>query len=303
MEISIIVPVFNSASIIKSLVNELNSSLENIECEYIFVNDKSSDSSWKILCELAEKQKNITAINLSRNFGQDNAIMAGLNFSKGSYSVIMDDDLQHSPADIPKLINKCKEGYDVCYANYSYNRKQKKWKVYGSLMNDSYAKYIINKPDDIYLSPFKIISRLIVDNIIKYAGPYPYIDGLILRSTSSITYINVMHRERHSGKSNYSLKKSIKVFVNHITGFSIFPLRLVAFFGALIALLGFILGIYYIFQYFNGNSPEGWTTIVILILFINGSLFLALGIIGEYIGRLYIQKNKQPQYIIREITK
>jgi glycosyltransferase involved in cell wall biosynthesis len=298
MEISVVIPVYNSANIITELVRQLRDAI-TVEYELIFVNDASKDDSWNILSKLAESA-DVKALSLSMNFGQDNAIMAGLGVATGKYIVIMDDDLQHSPYDIMQLYDKCKKECDVCYADYSQHKKQTWWKNIGSFFNSKSAEVFLNKPNKIYISPYKIIKADIVKSMLQYQGAYPYIDGLIFRSTKSISQITVDHQSRYAGTGNYGLKKSISVFLKHATGFSIVPLRLASFIGFLISIFSFLLGLFYIFQYFSGNIIEGWTTLVVLTLFIGGMMLSSLGIIGEYIGRMYQTMNNRPQYIIRE---
>ena len=230
--------------------------------------------------------------------------MAGLRVSKGNYIVIMDDDLQHSPLDILKLYNECNTGYDVCYALFP-DKKQSGWKNTGSWLNGKISEKLLNKPKEIYLSPFKIIKREVIDEIIKYNGPYPYIDATILTITSNLTQIEVEHHPRYKGKSNYNLFRSVLVFVKHVTNYSIYPLRLVTITGFVAAIISFILGILYLVQYIFGydHKVEGWITIVILLVFFGGLILMCLGLIGEYIGRIFLSVNNKPQYTIDKIIK
>jgi len=303
VEISVVIPVYNSETILVELANQINDALSEYRYEVIFVNDGSVDSSWEIVEEIAINRKSVTGICLSKNFGQDNAIMAGLRLSNSDSVVIMDDDLQHSPYDIVALLEEIKNGFDVCYADYSHFKKQSLLKNIGSAINSKQAEYFIGKPSKIYLSPFKIISRSVVDSIISYDGPYPYIDGLIFQTTGSIVQVKVKHNKRHQGHGSYSLKKSLAVFLNHTTGFSVTPLRMASFIGLLISILGFLAGVFYIIQYiYNDQIVVGWTTLVVLQLFIGGLIIMFLGLIGEYIGRAYLSINNKPQYVIKKIS-
>ena len=224
----------------------------------------------------ADVNSNLIGINLRKNSGQDSAILAGLNYAKGNWIVIMDDDLQHSPSDIIKLYNEVKKGYDVCYANFE-QKKQKFWKNAGSWFNGKVSEIVINKPKDIYLSPFKIMSRSVVTEMIKFNNLYPYIDGLIFQITNKITQIDIEHHEREIGKSNYSLIKSMKVFFRMLFGFSTKPLTFAAYTGFFVSILGFILLVKYFVDYLMGKADvAGWTTIVILILFIGGLLLMLI---------------------------
>ncbi len=303
-EISIVIPVFNSSQIMDELYNRISVSL-NTKCEYelIFVNDGSTDTSWEKITRLTQQFPSITGINLRKNSGQDNALLAGLRIAQGNYVAIMDDDLQHNPTDILKLYAQCKKGYDVCYANFS-ELKQNKIKNAGSNVNGKMAEFLISKPKEIYLSPFKIINKSTVSDIAKFAGPYPYIDGIILTITKNLTQITAEHQPRFSGKSNYTFSKSLSVFMKLFTGFSVVPLRIATVTGVAATLIGFCLSLKYLYDYFIArNTVEGWTTTVVLIIFFGGSILTTLGIIGEYIGRMYLTLNNKPQYSISEIVR
>ncbi|MCW3084286.1 MAG: hypothetical protein JWP12_1652 [Bacteroidetes bacterium] len=303
-ELSIVVPVYNSAGIITELQRQIAAALDGkITYELILVNDCSKDESWKKITELASKHKNITGANLRKNSGQDNALLAGLRISKGNYAVIMDDDLQHSPAAIMDLYTVCSNGWDVCYANFN-SKKQSALKNTGSDLNGKVAQLLVQKPKEIYLSPYKIINRSTVNEIIKFAGPYPYIDGIILSISSNITQIDVAHQERLNGKSNYNFSRSFSVFMKLFTGFSVLPLRIATVTGCIATFVGFCLLIKYLYDYFIAkNFIEGWTTVVVLIILFSGLILITLGIVGEYIGRMYLAINNKPQYSISEIVK
>ena len=292
---SVVIPVYNSEGCLPELVSRLNDIEEVVQV--ILVDDYSRDQSRKVISSLKQQYPELLEIVfLRKNFGQDNALMAGLRRVTGEYAVIMDDDLQHNPTYIPKMRDKCAEGTDVCYANYPI-RRQSGWKNFGSRINGAIATRILGKPPDVYLSPYKIMTRSLVDEICKYQGPYPYVDGLILRATSNISHVEISHNERFDGESTYTLSKSISVFLKHVTGFSIFPLRAVTFIGMGAFAGGTVLSLYYIYQYFFGvQSPEGWTTLICLLLILGGLILLGLGLIGEYLGRIYMLLNQQPQF-------
>ncbi len=304
IEISIVIPVYNSSAIVDELYNHIALAINN-NCIYeiIFVNDCSTDDSWQKITLLAQHNKSITGINLRKNSGQDNALLAGLRIAKGNYVVIMDDDLQHNPNDILKLYNECKKGFDVCYADFNV-KKQTIIKNSGSRVNGKVAELLVAKPKGIYLSPFKIINKSTVNEIAKFAGPYPYIDGIILTITQNLSQIKVEHQPRLSGKSNYTFSKSFSVFMKLFTGFSVAPLRIATITGFTATIIGFCLALKYLYDYFfTKNIVEGWTTTVILIIFFGGLILTTLGIIGEYIGRIYLTMNNKPQYSISEIVR
>ncbi|MBA3972303.1 MAG: glycosyltransferase family 2 protein [Bacteroidetes bacterium] len=302
IELSIVIPVYNSSSIIDELHKRIATAL-TIPFEIIFVNDCSKDDSWNKIVSLAKTHPSITGINLRKNSGQDNALLAGLRVAKGNYCVIMDDDLQHDPNSIMLLYTTCKKGFDVCFANFT-TRKQNMIKHAGSAANGKVAEMLVSKPKGIYLSPFKVINQSTVKEIAKFAGPYPYIDGIILTITSNLTQVDVEHQTRLSGKSNYTLSGSVSVFMKLFTGFSVLPLRIATVSGFIATIVGLVLSIKYLYDYFIAkNYIEGWTTVVVLIIFFGGLILTTLGIIGEYIGRMYLTLNNKPQYSISEIIK
>ncbi|MEI6767235.1 MAG: glycosyltransferase family 2 protein [Bacteroidota bacterium] len=302
-EISIVVPVFNSSMVLPELNSRVIECLAGIDYELILVNDCSHDNSWEVMRNLAADNNRITAINLRKNSGQDNAILAGLRHASGNYVVIMDDDLQHAPADIITLHEKCKEGFDVVYAGFA-GKKQALYKQAGSRANGTMASVLLSKPGGIYLSPFKIIRKGVAAEIALFAGPYPYIDGIILTITNNIGQIAVAHHERFAGKSNYSLNKSASVMFRLFTGFSILPLRIATILGLAISLAGFGLAVYYLCEYFFTNHiVEGWITLVVLIIFFGGLTIMLLGLLGEYLGRIYLTLNRKPQYSISSIIQ
>jgi polyisoprenyl-phosphate glycosyltransferase len=300
MDLSIVIPVYNSFSILDELVNQIDASLE-LDFELILVNDCSPDNSWAKISQLSDEFEFIKGINLRINSSQHNAIMAGLNYSEGRVIVMMDDDLQHDPRYIKKLYSQIQDGYDVCYTRFPY-KKHRLWKKLGSQFNGFLANLLLDKPKELYLSPFKAISRKIKEDIIKYDGPYPYIDGLILAVTNSITVIEVEHKDRFFGDGNYTFRSSLSLWFKMVTSFSVQPLRIATYIGFIISIFSFILGGYYILlKIFSDSTPDGWTSLMVIILFIGGIQLLSIGIIGEYIGRSYLKLNQKAQYIIKEL--
>ncbi len=302
MDLSIVIPVYNSEDILPNLVKEIENYVNFIDnFELILVNDCSPDDSWRVIKELKEKYKFIKGVNLRKNAGQHNAIMAGLNNSNGEVIIMMDDDLQHSPSYIKNLYNEIKNGVDVCYTKFK-NKKHKTWKIAGSKFNDLIANVLLKKPKDLYLSSFKSISKDIKDEIIKYDGAYPYIDGLIILTTNNISTIEVKHFDRFAGEGNYNLIKSTSLWLKMATNFSILPLRFATLMGSIISFISFILGTYFIIlKLLFDSSPEGWTSIMVVILFLGGIQLISLGVIGEYLGRSYLKLNKKQQFIIKEV--
>ena len=299
--LSIIIPVYNSQNNLESLVKQIQEKIK-IEYEIILINDESIDNSWEIIKKISFSEKNILGINLLKNVGQDNAIMAGLYHANGSYIIIMDDDLQHDPNYIMDLYKKSKENYDVVYGNF-ISKKQKIWKNFGSWLNGKFAYIFLKKPKEIYISPFKIIKKNIVMQILNYKSPFTYIDGIIFSLTTNISQIEIHHHSRKEGKSNYSISNSLPIFINHLTGYSIIPLRVVSFLGLILFIMSIIISIIAVINYFNNIEPEGWTSIMIALLLIGGLIMFSLGIIGEYLGRLYLLSSNKPQYVVKEKIK
>lgn len=299
-EISVVIPVYKSEECIPELTKQIANSLKEFDWELILVNDCSPDNSWAAIKKVAKENKNILGINLRKNSGQDLAILAGLNHAKGQWIVIMDDDLQHSPYDIPKLYSQAKKGFDVVYANFK-QKKQKLWKNIGSWFNGKVSEIALGKPNGIYLSPFKIINGNVVKDMCKLNNLFPYIDGLIFQITKNITQISIEHHKREYGKSNFTLLKSIQVFFRMMFGFSTFPLNFATYIGFFSSIFGFILAIYYLIKFFLGlESLTGWTSQIVITLILGGLILLALGIIGKYIGQMYLTINNSPKYIVKE---
>ena len=302
-DISIVIPVYNSQDNLIELARQVHDALAEMSYELILVNDGSKDGSWEIIVQLCRQNRHVTGVNLRKNSGQDNAIMAGLSYATGDYTVIMDDDIQHSPYDIIKLYDACRTGYDVCYANF-LKKNQALWKNVGSWFNGKIADVLIDKPKHIYLSPFQIIRKEVVEEVLKYKGPYPYVQGLLLQITNNVTQIIIEHHERYQGKGNFNLFRSMSVFFKLATSFSVYPLRIASLLGFLVAYIGFGLALFYLLEYFlTDHAVEGWLTLVLINLIIGGSVLASIGLIGEYMGRMYLSLNSKPQYTVKETVK
>lgn len=302
-DISIVIPVYNSEKGLGELHRQIAGAVQHLNYELILVNDKSPDGSWEKIVDLSKIDSRVKGISLKKNSGQDNAIMAGLGFATGDYVVVMDDDLQHSPADIIKLLHACSAGtFDICYGLFS-SKRQSLWKNIGSKLNEYVAELFLKKPKGLYLSPFKIIRGTLVKEIIQYKGPFPYLDGIVLSLTSNITQIELAHHKRQEGKGNYNLVRSVSVFLKHVTGYSLYPLRIATIVGVLAAAFSFLLGVFFLVDYLTNDSHvEGWITLVLLSVFFNGLILVCLGLIGEYIGRIYLTMTSKRQYVIDKLV-
>jgi undecaprenyl-phosphate 4-deoxy-4-formamido-L-arabinose transferase len=304
--LSVVVPVYRSADILPRLVEEVGYACANstsIEAfELILVSDASPDNSWEIIEQLARDNTFVKGVCLRKNFGQHNATMAGLRLSIGANVVIMDDDLQHSPSEISRIVEALRKGADVCYTKYA-NRQHAAWKKIGSKFNNWVATRLLEKPKDLYLSSFKGLRREVVLEVVRYGGPFAYIDGLILDITRNIVSIEIEHQARYSGEGGYNLFSSISLWMKMATGFSIVPLRFASMLGLMITFVSFVSLLFVVVaRIFNPSLSAGWPSVISTILFLGGVQLACIGIIGEYIGRTYLLVNRKPQYIIRTTT-
>ncbi len=306
--LTVLVPVYNSEKTIGRLVDTVVSALsESITLhEIILVNDGSADRSHEVVMEAIKRHPGtIKYIRLFRNFGEHNAVMCGLSYVSGDAVVIIDDDFQNPPSEITRLLGKLYEGYDVVYSYYE--KKQHHWfRNLGSKVNDVAASILLSKPRDLYLSSFKVIAAPLVKIIVQYKGPYPYIDGLIMRSTTRIGTQLVRHGAREEGKSGYTLRKLIRLWLNMFTGFSILPLRIATYLGFLLSILAILLALYFTYVRIAGPVflkeaiPPGWASTIVIITLFAGVQFSMLGILGEYLGRLFLTINAMPQFLVRD---
>lgn len=303
INLTIIIPVYNSEKTIYHLVSELINKLgSKYKLEIILINDKSKDKSDEICVSLYEKYNSIVKYySLSKNVGEHNAVMAGLNKVTGEYTVIMDDDFQNPVDEVIKIVNfATKHNYDVVYSYYN-RKKHSLYRNAGSWFNDKVANFMLKKPKDLYLSSFKVLNKFLVHEIIKYQAPFPYIDGLILQLTDNIGEFQVEHNDRREGRSGYTFGKLIALWSNMLTGFSIIPLRLSTLLGFLFAIIGFLFGIITVMErIINPNLPIGYAALFVAISIFSGVQLIALGMVGEYIGRIFHSLNKRPQFTIRK---
>ena len=301
--LSIVIPVYNAASTIESLCKTLIDLYgKQYALEIVLVNDYSRDSSHAICLRLhRENPELITYIRFARNFGEHSALMAGLNHVTGEYCVTMDDDFQNPPEEVGRLVAEMEKGYDVVYTYYPV-KQDSRFRNLGSRLNDWMATLVLQKPADLYLSSFKIINRFLVSEIIKYSGPDPYLDAIILRSTANIGKVEVRHDKRQHGRSGYTLGKLISLWGNMIVSYSIIPLRLLGIFGFVIMLVGVYMGGSALLALLLPQiaDPTDLETVTAISAFFRGFLFLGISIVGEYVGRIYLTLNRDPQFVIRE---
>ena len=303
-KISFVIPCYNSEKIISSVIKEIVKIVNqknNYEYEIIAINDKSPDNVWEILkCE-ADTNDNIKLINLTKNMNRPGAVMAGLYYVTGDYIIIMDDDGQCPIDKLWMLIDKLEDGHDVAMAKYK-EYKQGLFKGFGTLVNRKMTEIIMEKPKKLYFTNFMALKRYIVEEIKKYKNPYPYLTGLLLRTTSDIVNVDMEERNRFSGKTNFTFKKMLNLWLNGFTAFSVKPLRISTILGFITALIGFLYGVYILINKLlhPSNILQGYSSLMAAILFIGGIIMMMIGIIGEYIGRIYISINNSPQFVIKE---
>lgn len=301
--VSFVIPCYCSSQTIGKVVEEIDATMKSLSAydyEIVLVNDCSPDDTYEVIRSLCAKRHDICGINLAGNFGQHAALMAGFHYVHGDVVVCLDDDGQTPAEEVGKLLAKIEEGYDVVYAQYA--RKQHSgFRNFGSKINELMTRVMLGKPKDLYLSSYFAARMFVVEEMLRYTNPYPYVIGLVLRTTKNIANVEVTHREREVGTSGYTLSKLLGLWFNGFTAFSIKPLRIATSVGCLTACVGFLYGIYTVIKKFiNPNVPIGFSAVMAALVFLGGMIMLMLGMIGEYIGRIYISLNNSPQYVIRE---
>jgi glycosyltransferase involved in cell wall biosynthesis len=305
-QLSLVIPVFNGSDSIKRVVREIHESFTDMSIEVILVNDGSRDDSEMICRELVEEYPStLTFVHLSRNFGEHSAVLAGLNHCCGAYVAILDDDGQNPPSEVRRLLDELKaSGNDVVYGRYRI-KQHSVFRNIGSWFNDRMANMMLKKPRDLYLSSFKVMNRFIVDEITRYKGGFPYIDGLILRSTAKLGQIEVEHNPRSGSPSGYTLRKLVKLWTNMFLNFSILPLRMAAILGMLAAFGSIFLMVAIVIDklYFNQEMAIGLPTLLVTIVFFSGVQLMILGTIGEYLGRLFLDHSGSPQFVVRYVRR
>lgn len=297
-DISIVIPVYRSERILPDLIVRIREALQDHSFEVILVHDCGPDNSWQVIVELCKSNPMVRGFNLRHNVGQHNAIMAGLNAVRGKIVVTMDDDLQHAPDDIALLCEQVRNGFDVCYAKFPA-RHHALWKRLGSKFNDMLARILLRKPKDLYLSPFKAFSRELADEIVKYRGVSIYIDSIILSLTRNITSVEAKHHPRLHGTGGYGLLKSTRLLMRMSTSTTIIPLRIAMLMGLLLSFAGLVLAILLVVQRFTLNAmPVGWSSVVVASLILGGAQLSCIGIVGEYIGNIFMMLTGKPQYTV-----
>lgn len=306
MKISYVIPCYRSMNTLEAVVAEIKetmSKLDKYAYEIVLINDCSPDDTISTIRKLCRENNNIIGFDMAKNFGQHAALMAGFRHVTGDVVVCLDDDGQTPADEVGKLLEKIEEGYDVVYAKYE-EKKHSAFRNLGSWMNKVMTEVLLGKPKELYVSSYFAARRYVIDEMARYTNAFPYVIGLVLRTTNRICNVTVNHREREIGTSGYSIAKLLALWINGFTAFSVKPLRIATFGGVIVAMLGFLYTIYIIInKLINPAVPMGWSSTMALILIIGGLILAVLGMIGEYIGRIYICMNNSPQYVIREQIK
>jgi glycosyltransferase involved in cell wall biosynthesis len=298
MQLSIVIPVYNSERTIGPLVEQLQVCLAEQTFEIVLVNDGSKDRSESVCQQLATRYSTVRFVSLRRNFGEFNAVLCGLNHTTGLYAVIIDDDFQNPPEAINTLVDTAEAGqFDVVYSRYA--QKQHHWfRNLGSWLVNTLTTYSLDKPRELYLSSFKVIRREVINEIIRYRGPYPYIDGLIFRVTRNVGSVEVPHNSRADGRSTYTFRKLVSLFLNVFIGYSLWPIRVFTLLGALLFGLSLLAGLPLLAGTLTGiYVPTGVALILLAIGTGTGLILLFLGILGEYIGKLFMAYSGLPPYV------
>ena len=304
--VSFVIPCYRSERTIRGVADEIRETMRTLpdyDWELVLVNDCSPDGTFDVIRSLAREDAHITAVDLAKNFGQHAALMCGMRHTRGDVVVCLDDDGQTPADEVGKLLAKLEEGCDVVYASYE-DKRESGFRRFGSRVNRRMTEIMLAKPRELELTSYFAARRFLVDEMLRYEHCYPYVMGLVLRSTKRVANVPVRHRDRETGSSGYTLAKLLSLWMNGFTSFSVKPLRIATYCGASAALIGFIYLIVILIKHFVDSSiPEGWASTMALMLLLGGIILLVLGMIGEYIGRIYMCINASPQYVERQVIR
>ena len=306
MLVSYVIPCYRSEKTLPVVVREIDEKMKTLPGythEIIMVCAGSPDNVWKVICDLSREKASRRGILFSKNFGQHAALMAGIRAAGGERIICLDDDGQTPASEADRLLEALDNGADVAYARYAH-KQHSLFRNLGTMMNEEMAYRMLGKPKALFVSSYFAMRRFVADEIIRYENSYPYLIGLVLRTTSNIVNVDVNHRARQTGSSGYTLSKLISLWMNGFTAFSVKPLRIATLVGTLSAIGGFLYGLYTIVKKFvRPDVPVGFSALMSAVVLFGGLILLMLGMVGEYVGRTYISANRAPQYVIRERTE
>ncbi|MBQ9211594.1 MAG: glycosyltransferase family 2 protein [Clostridia bacterium] len=306
MRISCVIPCYHSQLTIADVVADIHQVMAahgQQDYEIILVNDNPPDETWDTIQRLRREDARVHGLCFSRNFGQHSALMAGYRQVTGDIVVSLDDDGQNPPAEMFRLIDAVDGKHDVVYADYP--RKQHTWfRNLGSRMTNRMFTWMLEKPKELYLASYWAAKRFVIDEMIRCESPFPFVDGLALQTTTRIINVPVDHLPRAEGESGYSVFSLLRLWTNAFTSFSVKPLRIATMVGFVTAFAGLVVGLILVIMKLRGmDFNEGWTSLVALMLFLFGVLMAMLGLVGEYVGRIFISINRRPQYVIEFDTE
>ena len=304
-KISVVIPCYKSSKTIGKVVRLTAEELTGMgytDFEFVLVDDCSPDGgeTAKELKALSQELPYVKAILLAKNAGQHNALMAALNYAEGDRIIGMDDDMQTHPSQLKYLFEEFDKGYDVVYGYYP-EKKHSGFRNFGSYVNYMSVRVLIGKPKELKTSSFWVIKKFVRDYVIEYKSAYSYMQGLFLRTTRNISCVPIQHFEREVGQSGYTFKKLVQLWSN-IMGFSVVPLRLATYCGYLFSAIGILGAIAVVIRkLLNPAMAMGWPSTMVAICFFAGINLLFMGLIGEYVGRMFLGMNRNPQYVVREV--
>ena len=305
--VSCVIPCYHSAK----TVGKVTAGIESVfaahpgwDYEIILVNDNPPDDTWDVIRGLCAANPKIHGLCFSRNFGQHAALMAGYRQVNGDIVVSLDDDGQNPPEQIFRLIDAIDGEHDLVYASEPDVPKSW-WRTAGSRMTNRMFSWLMGKPRELYLSSYYAAKRFVVDEMVRCESPFPYVDGLAIRTTSRYRNVPVDSREREEGESGYTLFSLFKLWTNGFTAFSVKPLRIAAVLGGCVSVIGVLLGIILIIQklIYRDAINAGWTSLMALTLLLFGILMMMMGLVGEYVGRIFVTMNRSPQYVVKLDTR
>ena len=306
-KISFVIPCYRSSKTLPGVVTEIEETMQKLpdyRHEIVLINDCSPDDTFETIRQLCRENKRITGISLAKNFGQHAALMAGFHHVSGDIVICLDDDGQTPACEADRLIRAIEDGADVAYARYAH-KHHSGFRNFGSRVNELMTRVMLGKPKDLYVSSYFAARKFVVEEMLHYENSYPYVIGLVLRTTKNIVNVDVNHRDRQAGESGYTMKKLMALWFNGFTAFSVKPLRIATAAGVVCAVCGFLYGIYTIIKKIFIQPPglvTGFSALMSVIVFMGGMLMLMLGLVGEYMGRVYISMNSSPQFVIREVV-